>query len=203
MPASFTPAVSAAAGPLADSFWSALSTFNGFQPDFHLRCPLKTKKTAFSLLFRSFVFGLSLTVLSLALTDRPAGRIKARRTLSPSAAFRVQAAFGAVIPAPASAVSASDGPEPGCPGACRTGLDKMTAEKNKTQKRREASEPWKEAGRTAMKTCLSAVYSQIRPVLGFPNLPDLVGALEEICRRRGSPPQLPGFSLPQAVPGGN
>ncbi|MDR1394795.1 MAG: hypothetical protein LBK52_01315 [Deltaproteobacteria bacterium] len=94
--------------------------------------------------------------------------------------------------APASTPASSS--ETVCQGACQTGREKLAAEKNKNQKRRENGRIFQEAGQKAVRSCLDSIYGQTRSILNFPELPDLSGVLGQICR--GSQFSMGQFSLP-------
>jgi hypothetical protein len=69
-----------------------------------------------------------------------------------------------------------------CQNACQAGRAKLAAEKAKNQRRQASQAPLREAGQAALRECLATIYSQAKPLLGFPNLPDLTRVLGEICR---------------------
>jgi hypothetical protein len=84
-----------------------------------------------------------------------------------------------------------------CQTACQTGLLKLAAEKDKNQLREAAKRQLQEAGLEAIRNCFSQIYGQSFSILGFPNLPNLSEALNQLCRSTQFTLSVKDFSLPQ------
>jgi hypothetical protein len=102
-------------------------------------------------------------------------------------------AFGLFLAPPALAQTEA------CPTACQSGLEKLTAEKAKNQRRREVYEEFQRTSQTTTQNCLGTILGANYPTMGFPAWPDLSQLIAEICRStRLSLPTIE-LSLPQLV----